>query len=80
MTATELGFSVPAVPHAVSVSLPTWQDNVEYEEGTKRVVDSMKTGYPRFFIHRSIQQVSRLYCGVSETRRLTLKFEARPRL
>jgi hypothetical protein len=55
---TQLGASVPAfTPHAVSVSLPTWQDNVGYEEGDKRVLDAMVTGYPRFFIHRSIQKV-----------------------
>lgn len=46
----------PDEPHAVSVSLPHWQDIVDYEEG--RLTDSMKTGYPRFFIHRSIQKVS----------------------
>lgn len=56
-----LGHSIPYLtPHAVSVSLPTWQDNVGYEEGDKRVVDSMQTGYPRFFVHRSIQKVSYL--------------------
>ncbi|KAG8893450.1 hypothetical protein FRB99_001941 [Tulasnella sp. 403] len=60
ITATELGGSVPKLPHAISVSLPTWQDNIDYEEGAKRVVDSMKTGYPRFFIHRSIQLLSRV--------------------
>lgn len=49
---------MPALtPHAISVSLPTWRDNVGYEEGDKRVVDRMETGYPRFFIHRSIQKV-----------------------
>jgi hypothetical protein len=53
-----LGHSIPYLtPHAVSVSLPTWQDNVGYEEGDKRVVDAMQTGYPRFFVHRSIQKV-----------------------
>lgn len=56
--AIPLGSSVPALtPHAISVSLPTWRDNVGYEEGDKRVVDRMETGYPRFFIHRSIQKV-----------------------
>lgn len=63
VTATELGGSVPQIPHAISVSLPTWKDNVDYEEGAKRVIDSMKTGYPRFFIHRSIQLVGCL-CGL----------------
>lgn len=53
-----MGSPVPAfTPHAVSVSLPTWEDNIGYEEGDKRVVDAMVTGYPRFFIHRSIQKV-----------------------
>ena len=53
-----LGHSIPYhTPHAVSVSLPTWRDNVGYEEGEKRVVESMQTGYPRFFVHRSIQKV-----------------------
>lgn len=48
--------------HAVSVSLPTWDDNVGYEEGDKRVVEKMETGYPRFFVHRSIQKVSHRSC------------------
>ncbi|GHT84503.1 hypothetical protein FACS1894129_1250 [Actinomycetota bacterium] len=47
----------PNVSHAVSVSLPRWQDIVDYEEG--RLTDAMQTGYPRFFIHRSIQKVRR---------------------
>lgn len=54
-----LGSSVPPMTaHAVSVSLPTWKDNVGYEEGDKRVMDKLETGYPRFFVHRSIQKVS----------------------
>lgn len=54
-----LGSSVPQhTPHAISVSLPLWEDNIGYEEGDKRVVEKMETGYPRFFIHRSIQKVS----------------------
>ncbi|KAK4182762.1 putative cystathionine gamma-synthase [Podospora australis] len=51
-----LGESIPPdTEHAVSVSLPTWRSNVGYEEGEEWVVGSMTTGYPRFFIHRSIQ-------------------------
>ncbi|CAK5284239.1 unnamed protein product, partial [Mycena citricolor] len=54
-----LGLSVPAfTPHAISVSLPTWKDNVDYEEAEKRVVDAMVTGYPRFFIHLSIRKLA----------------------
>lgn len=53
----EVGTSIPpATPHAVSVSLPKWQDNVDYEEG--RLGEVMQTGYPRFFIHRSIQKLA----------------------
>lgn len=53
-----LGLAVPPfTQHATSVSLPTWSDNVGYEEGEKRVIDSMVSGYPRFFIHLSIQKV-----------------------
>ncbi|EEH23388.2 hypothetical protein PABG_05599 [Paracoccidioides brasiliensis Pb03] len=52
----EVGGSVPPeTDHAVSVSLPTWRANVGYEKGEKWVVEAMTSGYPRFFIHKSIQ-------------------------
>ncbi len=54
-----LGNPIPAfTEHAISVSLPTWADNVGYEEGEARVVDAMQTGYPRFFISLNIRKVS----------------------
>ncbi|CCU82594.1 hypothetical protein BGHDH14_bgh00156 [Blumeria hordei DH14] len=44
----ELGESIPpSTLHAVSVSIPTWQDNIDYEEGKARVIDKLSTGYPR---------------------------------
>lgn len=56
-----VGTSIPAnMAHAVSVSLPMWSDNIDYEEG--RLSNSMETGYPRFFIHRSIQRLASLLC------------------
>ncbi|TBU43878.1 PLP-dependent transferase [Dichomitus squalens] len=56
-----LGSAVPPfTAHAISVSLPTWRDNVGYEEGEKRVVDAMVSGYPRFFIHLSIQKLAKI--------------------
>ncbi|TFY64548.1 hypothetical protein EVG20_g5903 [Dentipellis fragilis] len=56
-----LGNSVPPyTEHAISVSLPTWKDTVGYEEGDKRVVDAMQTGYPRFFVHLSIQKLAKI--------------------
>ena len=42
---------------AVSVSLPTWKSTVGYEEGEEWVLSKMKTGYPRFFIHLTIQEL-----------------------
>ncbi|KAI0012414.1 PLP-dependent transferase [Xylariaceae sp. FL0662B] len=56
MSPIALGDSIPPnTAHAVSVSLPTWKANVGYEEGEQWVVGTMTTGYPRFFIHKSIQ-------------------------
>jgi hypothetical protein len=53
-----LGSAIPALTaHAISVSLPTWRDNIGYEEGERRVLDAMESGYPRFFIHRSVEKV-----------------------
>ncbi|KAF2814051.1 cystathionine gamma-synthase [Mytilinidion resinicola] len=57
--ANDVGESIPAMTaHAVSVSLPTWKANVGYEEGEEWVMSKMKTGYPRFFIHKSIQKLA----------------------
>ena len=57
---TAMGAPIPAhLPHGISVSLPTWKDNVGYEEGDPRVIDQMKSGYPRFFINLQVQRVRR---------------------
>ncbi|CAE7155603.1 unnamed protein product [Rhizoctonia solani] len=53
-----LGIPIPFLPHAISVSLPTWDDNLGYVEGDQRVVDAMATGYPRFVVHRDIQALA----------------------
>ena len=53
----DLGAPIPDSPHAVSVCLPTWADVIGYEEKETRVIDKMRTGYPRFFFHPLIQQV-----------------------
>lgn len=59
----KVGDTVPhATAHAVSVALPKFQDNVDYEEGAERIKSAMTSGYPRFFIHHQIQQV-RLRAG-----------------
>ena len=66
----EIGETIPSdSPHAVSVTLPTWDSNVAYEEGEEWVHSKMKSGYPRyplsllcnltnrFMIHEKIQEV-----------------------
>lgn len=47
----DLGAPIPDSPHAVSVCLPTWADNIGYEEDEPRVRDKLATGYPRFVHH-----------------------------
>lgn len=44
---------------AVSVSLPTWEANVAYEEGKEWLAKKMQCGYPRFFVHPIIQNLAR---------------------
>jgi len=57
---TLLGATIPAnEPHAVSVTLPKWKDNIDYEEGAARVTSKMQLGYPRFFIHPTIQKLAK---------------------
>ncbi|KAH7325136.1 pyridoxal phosphate-dependent transferase [Stachybotrys elegans] len=59
MPSFTVGASIPPdTAHAVSVSLPTWGSNVGYEEGDPAVVNSMTTGYPRFFVHRGIEALA----------------------
>ncbi len=50
----DLGRPIPPRPHAVSVCLPTWADNVGYEQADPRVTGRMQCGYPRFFLHPSV--------------------------
>ncbi|GJJ69601.1 hypothetical protein EMPS_01948 [Entomortierella parvispora] len=52
-----LGTPVPSVPHAISVSLPTFKDNVDYEEAAPRVVQAMVSGYPRFFVALKVKEL-----------------------
>jgi cystathionine gamma-synthase len=54
----ELGRSVPDTIHAVSVALPQWADVIGYEEKKPEVMSRLKSGYPRFFIHKLIQQLA----------------------
>jgi len=58
-----LGTPIPNTPHAVSVCLPTWQDNVDYEEGLPRVHSALRSGYPRFVYHKSVRALFALCLG-----------------
>lgn len=54
----EIGDTIPNhTPHAVSVTLPTWEATVGYEKGEDWVVSKMTSGYPRFFVHSKIQEL-----------------------
>ncbi|KAI9313102.1 pyridoxal phosphate-dependent transferase [Dichotomocladium elegans] len=46
---TELGEPLPSsTPFALSVMIPTWQDNLAYEAGDADLLSRLQTGYPRF--------------------------------
>ncbi|KAH6844629.1 pyridoxal phosphate-dependent transferase [Chaetomium sp. MPI-CAGE-AT-0009] len=54
-----LGISLPpGDPHGVSVHLPKWADTVGWASREPRVLDAMKTGYPRFFVPRVVHQLA----------------------
>ncbi len=53
----DLGQPLPDHPHACSVCLPTWQSVIGYEEGRKKVTRKLRTGYPRFFKHPTIERL-----------------------
>ncbi len=43
--------------HSISVSLPTWEDIIGYEEKKPLVCNALKTGYPRFVIHNFVKDL-----------------------
>ncbi len=53
----DLGIPLPDSPHACSVCLPTWDAVVGYEEGREKVIRRLRTGYPRFFKHPTVQRL-----------------------
>lgn len=54
---TPLGEPLPNSIHAASVSLPKWQDVVDYEEAKPRVLNALKAGYPRFVYHPLVKKL-----------------------
>ncbi|CAI4034527.1 hypothetical protein SMKI_10G3200 [Saccharomyces mikatae IFO 1815] len=64
MISRAVGESIPPnTKHAVSVCLPTWEATVGYEEGESDIINSLTTGYPRFFVHKSIKKLCEALCG-----------------
>jgi len=61
--AEDLGLPLPDSIHAVSVSLPRWEDVVGYEEKKPEVTSKLQSGYPRFVIHPLIQEVAQRLGG-----------------
>ncbi len=53
----DLGHPLPDSPYAVSVALPHWEHVIGYEEGAPKVLDKLRTGYPRFFVPRIVRQL-----------------------
>lgn len=53
----DLGQPLPDSIHACSVSLPTWNSVIGYEEGREKVIKKMRLGYPRFFRHPAVERV-----------------------
>jgi cystathionine gamma-synthase len=53
----DLGMPLPDSTHACSVCLPTWDAVVGYEEGREKIVRRLRTGYPRFFKHPTVERI-----------------------
>lgn len=53
----DLGQPLPDSAHACSVCLPTWEAIVGYEEGREKVIKRLRTGYPRFFKHPTVERL-----------------------
>lgn len=42
------------------MSLPTWQDNIDYLENVPRVCNTLNIGYPRFVVHIRVRQLAKI--------------------
>lgn len=57
MNTSALGSPIPNTEHAVTVSIPTWDDLAKYITKDPSILSLMKTGYPRHAIHQRVQEV-----------------------
>ncbi|KAI0340508.1 PLP-dependent transferase [Trametopsis cervina] len=53
-----IGLPIPNSQHAISVSFPTWAISIGYKERDLAVLDRLKAGYPRYWIHHSVRTLS----------------------
>ena len=53
----DLGKPIPRWPHATSVCIPRWIDNIDYEQRNHRVVHRLTCGYPRFIYHPFVKKL-----------------------
>ncbi|KAI0693728.1 pyridoxal phosphate-dependent transferase [Cytidiella melzeri] len=53
-----IGIPIPHSQHAISVSFPTWAVSIGYKERDLAVLDRLKSGYPRYWIHHSVRTLS----------------------
>ena len=53
----DLGLPLPDSLHACSACLPTWDSIIGYEEGRQKVMKRLRTGYPRFFKHPTVERL-----------------------
>lgn len=45
--------------HAVSVSMPTLKDVIDYEEHEEHIIEKIKSGYPRFIMHPYLKMLAK---------------------
>jgi cystathionine gamma-synthase len=65
--ADHLGLAIPDSPHAVSVCLPRWQDNIAYEEGDPATIAMLQAAYPRFCLHPLVRKLGeRVFATTSD--------------
>ncbi len=53
----DLGLPLPDSTHACSVCLPSWEAIIGYEEGREKILKRMRSGYPRFFKHPTVERL-----------------------
>ncbi|MFD2256262.1 PLP-dependent transferase [Luteolibacter algae] len=53
----DLGVPLPDSSHACSVCLPTWDAVIGYEENREKIIRRLRTGYPRFFTHPTVERL-----------------------